>query len=52
MVRGTWEAGCTVSASRHSLTHSLTSLGFFILPELIVQSGVNLVNKFTQPGFM
>ena len=36
MLRGTWEVGRTVSAGRHSLTHSLGYLEPYLLSPLIL----------------
>ena len=40
MLRGTWEVGCAVCASRHSLTHYKGSIvGFCNVGALIIRVG-------------
>ena len=55
MLRGTWEVGRTVSAGRHSLTHSLLNpahdSGFAIVWELRRRTSGTLAGPALKPGF-
>ena len=41
MLRGTWEVGRTVSAGRHSLTHSLTKLSVVVTAVVAMYAAVD-----------